>query len=143
MRRVPGRIFMTFLRTEGETSLQGLESHAVATFWEEDGGMRGWPGTFAWIALLGCFGVGCFGQASSPPPEMPEMPAPVPDTQKITLTQALAQAQQNSPLLAAAGHEVAGAKANLSGQRAPVNPILNLTAITNTPDVFDPTDPTK
>jgi outer membrane protein, heavy metal efflux system len=82
-----------------------------------------------------------FGQTTTPDPA--DLPPPVPVAQQITLNQALDLAQRNNPLMTVTVHQIAGAKANLAGQRAPLNPVLNLTGQTNTSDFFDPTDPTK
>jgi cobalt-zinc-cadmium efflux system outer membrane protein len=71
------------------------------------------------------------------PTELP----PVASEQKITLTQAVALALQHSPLIRAAAHQTAGARANLSGQRAPVNPTISYAGLNNTVTSFNLGDP--
>lgn len=83
------------------------------------------------------------GQQADDVPPMPELPADVPPAQRLSLAEALRIAGQDNPLLVAATHQVAGAQANLSGQKQPVNPLLYVTATTNTPTGIDPSDPTK
>jgi cobalt-zinc-cadmium efflux system outer membrane protein len=74
---------------------------------------------------------------------MPELPPDVPPAQRLTLDEALRIAGQNNPQLTASAHQVASAQANLSGQKQPVNPTLNVTGTTNTPSGLDPNDPTR
>jgi cobalt-zinc-cadmium efflux system outer membrane protein len=74
---------------------------------------------------------------------MPELPPDVPLAQRLTLEQALRIAAANNPQLTASAHQVAGAQANLSGQKQPVNPNLFITGTTNTPSGLDPSDPTR
>lgn len=81
------------------------------------------------------------GQAETLP--IPELPPDVPPAQRLTLEEALRIAGQNNPQLIASTHQVAGAQANLSGQKQPVNPSLFITGTTNTPSGLDPSDPTK
>lgn len=80
-------------------------------------------------------------QEALPPP--PALPSAVPSAQQITLAQALQQAERSNPQNLAGSHQIAGAKANLSGQSAPVNPVANLIGLTNTPEFFDTYDPTR
>jgi cobalt-zinc-cadmium efflux system outer membrane protein len=93
---------------------------------------------------------GALGQApgpqTPPAPTTPSgavMPPVVANDAKLTLAQALAQSERFNPQLAVSAHTVLGARANFSGQRAPVNPVATVTDITNTPQTFDPSDPTK
>lgn len=71
------------------------------------------------------------------------MPPAVPAAQRLTLAQAVQVGLGKNPLITASEHQVTGARANLSGQRAPANPTLNLTGSSNTSGFFDPSDPTK
>lgn len=48
---------------------------------------------------------------------------------------------QHNPLLTASAHQVAGARANLSGQRVPVNPTLNYAGLNNTVASLNPGNP--
>lgn len=64
-------------------------------------------------------------------PALAGAPPKVPAAQQLTLAQALEYARNNSPLLQGALYQVASARANLSGQRAPVNPIFNVGGLNN------------
>jgi len=64
-------------------------------------------------------------------PALAGAPPKVPAAQQLTLAQALEYARSNSPLLQGALYQVASARANLSGQRAPVNPIFNVGGLNN------------
>ena len=64
-------------------------------------------------------------------PAVPDPPPVVPDAQKLTLAQAQEIATQNSPLLKVAAYQVAGARANFAGQRAPINPLFNVGGLNN------------
>ena len=98
---------------------------------------------------LSCIGSVSFaGQVQTLPAQdqtlpMPELPPDVPPAQRLTLVEALRIAAQNNPQLTASTHQVAGAQANLSGQKQPLNPNLFVTGTTNTPSGLDPSDPTR
>src|SRR5579871_2072227 len=62
----------------------------------------------------------------------PEAPPPVPDGAKLTLTQAVDLALKQNPQILQATYQVASAHANLSSQRAPVNPTLSYSGLNNT-----------
>jgi len=81
------------------------------------------------------------GQTDTLP--MPELPPEVPAAQRLTLADALRIAGQNNPQLTISAHQIASARANLSGQKQPVNPNLYITGITNTPEGLDASDPTR
>jgi len=83
---------------------------------------------------LFCFHLRAYAQETHRPPELPP---PIPPAQKLTLSQAQEIAQQNSPILMAATYQVASAKANLSSQRAPVNPMFNIGGLNNSVSPFD------
>ncbi|HLK58840.1 MAG TPA: TolC family protein [Chthonomonadaceae bacterium] len=100
-------------------------------------------GRVAMLGMLLLLWVQTVGFGQTPPPDLADLPPPVPVAQQLTLDQALTLAQSRNPLMTATVHQIAGAKANLHGQSAPLNPILNLTGQTNTSDFFDPSDPTK
>jgi cobalt-zinc-cadmium efflux system outer membrane protein len=68
----------------------------------------------------------------------PPLPPPVPKAQQITLAQAIGIALQQNPQQLAANHQVAGARANLSGQRAPLNPMIAYAGVNNTVTSIDP-----
>lgn len=73
----------------------------------------------------------------------PEPPPTVSVDRRLRLEQAVALAERQNPLILAAAHQKAGARANYVGQSAPINPTLNVYATSFTPDTFDPADPTK
>ncbi len=100
------------------------------------------------LVVMGIEGRSAAGQVQTRPTQdqtlpMPDLPPDVPPAQRLTLEQALRIAATNSPQLVASTHQVAGAQANLSGQKQPVNPNLFVTGITNTPSGLDPSDPTR
>jgi outer membrane protein TolC len=79
------------------------------------------------VCLTGCaLPVLCQNAAPLPP-----MPAAVPQNQQLTLKQALDVGASQSPLISAAQHTAQGARNNLSGQKAPLNPTLTFAAINN------------
>ncbi len=71
------------------------------------------------------------------------LPPTVPETQKFTLAQTQDSALRMSPLIKAAAFQVAGARANLSGQRVPVNPVFNISGLNNTVNTFDLSNPSN
>jgi cobalt-zinc-cadmium efflux system outer membrane protein len=70
--------------------------------------------------------------AQTPPPALPEPPPPVPAPARLTLTQAIELALKQNPQVAQATFQVASARANLAGQRAPVNPVFSYGGLNNT-----------
>lgn len=60
------------------------------------------------------------------------LPPAVAEARRITLEQALEYGLTHSPQQQQATHTVAGARANLSGQRSPLNPNLNFAGVNNT-----------
>lgn len=70
------------------------------------------------------------------------MPLPIPQGRKINLSQAIAASEHN-PLLLAAIHQINGARANLSGQRVPINPTINYAGLNNTVASLNPGDLTN
>jgi cobalt-zinc-cadmium efflux system outer membrane protein len=63
---------------------------------------------------------------------VPQLPAPTPATAKLTLAQALDLALKQNPQILQATYQVASARANLSSQRAPINPTLSYSGLNNT-----------
>jgi cobalt-zinc-cadmium efflux system outer membrane protein len=63
--------------------------------------------------------------------ELESLPA-VPQTQRITLDQALQTAFHGNPVVQISQHQVAGAKANLYGQSKPLNLTLSYAGLNNT-----------
>ncbi len=70
--------------------------------------------------------------AATSTPSEPQGPPEVAPSDRVTLAQAEAEGLRNNPQIAQALHTTAGAKANLSGQRAPLNPIFSYSGINNT-----------
>lgn len=66
------------------------------------------------------------------PMDVTQSPPPVAADQKITLAQAVETALQKNPQITASEHTVAGARANLGGQRAPINPTIAYSGLNNT-----------
>jgi cobalt-zinc-cadmium efflux system outer membrane protein len=71
------------------------------------------------------------GAAENSAGELEAIPA-VPQSQKITLDQAMQTAFQKNPLVQIAQHQVAGAKDNLYGQSKPLNPTISYAGVNNT-----------
>ena len=71
----------------------------------------------------------------------PDAPPPVAAAQKLTLAQALAIALRDNPQIAQAAHQLASARYNLSGQRAPINPTAGFASLNNSVTSLNPTDP--
>ena len=60
-----------------------------------------------------------------------EMPLPVAPEQALTLDQAEGLAEQNNLQVKQSGYQIGSARANLSSQRAPLNPTLNYANLNN------------
>jgi outer membrane protein TolC len=63
---------------------------------------------------------------------VPEGPAPIPAEAQLTLVQAVELALKQNPQILQATYQTASARANLSSQRAPVNPTLAYGGLNNT-----------
>jgi cobalt-zinc-cadmium efflux system outer membrane protein len=72
------------------------------------------------------------GAAQGLQPPAVTNPPPVPLSQRVTLAQAVEIALNQNPQVLQATHQVASARANLSSQRAPLNPVFGYAGLNNT-----------
>jgi len=76
--------------------------------------------------------IGALTSVAQTPPVTIATPQAVPAALKLTLAQAVELAEKQSPLMLQSTYQVASSRANLSSQRAPVNPTLGYSGINNT-----------
>ena len=89
-------------------------------------------GVGLWLGpCLGLCLAGMASQAQQPGADRVEMPLPVAPEQALTLDQAEALAESGNIQVQQSGYQVGSARANLSSQRAPLNPTLNYASLNN------------